>query len=230
MGYRSDSIAVSCDMGPLSSWFTRPWQVALRPRLPGPRGQHQITPTRSLGSYSSGASKATKGREHQFHTSSHDAGPVPLRGNEKSARSFSDRSFFMDVHAGCPCQNVGFLQGLEGLTEVFVSEFRTTRLPNESLNDFGSVIPPMKLPNKKIPKHFGNPMLTPITKTYKLQKQFCSEIAQSQQFQITVKSRDLKSRSALQNRSRIASKSVEKRVEIATEIASAFKSLRFPHR
>ena len=26
-------------------------------------------------------------------------------GNEKSARIFSDRSFFVDVHAACPCRN-----------------------------------------------------------------------------------------------------------------------------
>ena len=29
-------------------------------------------------------------------------------GNEKSAQSFSDRSFFMDVHTGCPCENACF--------------------------------------------------------------------------------------------------------------------------
>ena len=29
-------------------------------------------------------------------------------GNEKSARSFSDRSFFVDVRAACPCQNSCF--------------------------------------------------------------------------------------------------------------------------
>ena len=40
-------------------------------------------------------------------------------GNEKSARSFSDRSFFVDVRAACPCQNACFFfQHLEGLTEV----------------------------------------------------------------------------------------------------------------
>ena len=39
-------------------------------------------------------------------------------GSEKSARSFSDRSFFVDVRAACPCQNA-FFQDLEGLTEVF---------------------------------------------------------------------------------------------------------------
>ena len=33
---------------------------------------------------------------------------TPNVGNEKSARSFSDRSFFMDVRAGCPCQNASF--------------------------------------------------------------------------------------------------------------------------
>ena len=31
-----------------------------------------------------------------------------LIGNGKSARSFSDRSFFMDVRAGCPFQNACF--------------------------------------------------------------------------------------------------------------------------
>ena len=40
-------------------------------------------------------------------------------GNEKSARSFSDRSFFMDVRAGCPCENACFFQDMESLTEVF---------------------------------------------------------------------------------------------------------------
>ena len=38
--------------------------------------------------------------------------------NENSARSFSDRSFFMDVRVGCPFRNAKF-QDLEGLTEVF---------------------------------------------------------------------------------------------------------------
>ena len=40
--------------------------------------------------------------------------------NEKSARRFSDRSFFVDVRAACPCQKMlVFFQDLEGLTEVF---------------------------------------------------------------------------------------------------------------
>ena len=43
---------------------------------------------------------------------------VTFLGSEKSARSFSDRSFFMDVRAGCLCANTLF-QDLEGLTEVF---------------------------------------------------------------------------------------------------------------
>ena len=34
--------------------------------------------------------------------------PPPPLGNEKSARSFSDRSFFMDVRAGCPFRNACF--------------------------------------------------------------------------------------------------------------------------
>ena len=42
-----------------------------------------------------------------------------LLGNEKSARSFSDRRFFMDVRVGCPFRNACFFQDLEGLTEVF---------------------------------------------------------------------------------------------------------------
>ena len=42
-----------------------------------------------------------------------------IRERKKSARSFSDRSFFMDVRAGCSCQNASFFQDLEGLTEVF---------------------------------------------------------------------------------------------------------------
>ena len=46
-------------------------------------------------------------------------------------------------------------------------------------------------------------------------------------FQIAVKSRDSKLQSTLQNRSRIASKAVESNVEIPTEIATIFKSLRF---
>ena len=40
-------------------------------------------------------------------------------GNEKSARSFSDRSFCMDVRTGCRCQSACLSQDLEGLTEVF---------------------------------------------------------------------------------------------------------------
>ena len=39
-------------------------------------------------------------------------------GNDKSARSFSDRSFFHGRLRGCPCPNAFFLGGLEGLTEV----------------------------------------------------------------------------------------------------------------
>ena len=35
-------------------------------------------------------------------------GAPTLLGSEKSDRSFSDRSFFMDVRAGCPCQNSSF--------------------------------------------------------------------------------------------------------------------------
>ena len=31
-----------------------------------------------------------------------------LFGNEKSARSFSARSFFVDVRAACPCENACF--------------------------------------------------------------------------------------------------------------------------
>ena len=34
--------------------------------------------------------------------------PLSKLGNEKSARSFSDRSFFVDVRAACPCQNACF--------------------------------------------------------------------------------------------------------------------------
>ena len=33
---------------------------------------------------------------------------LTILGNEKSARSFSDRSFFVDVRAACPCQNACF--------------------------------------------------------------------------------------------------------------------------
>ena len=40
-------------------------------------------------------------------------------GNGKSARSFADRSFLMDVRVGCPFRNACFFQDLEGLTEVF---------------------------------------------------------------------------------------------------------------
>ena len=36
------------------------------------------------------------------------ASNILLIGNEKSARSFSDRSFFVDVRAACPCQNACF--------------------------------------------------------------------------------------------------------------------------
>ena len=39
--------------------------------------------------------------------------------NEKSARSFSDRSFVVEVRAGRPCQTVFFYQDLERLSEVF---------------------------------------------------------------------------------------------------------------
>ena len=34
--------------------------------------------------------------------------PCSFQGTKKSARSFSDRSFFMDVRAGCPFQNACF--------------------------------------------------------------------------------------------------------------------------
>ena len=41
-------------------------------------------------------------------------------GIAKSAQSFSDRSFVMDVRVGCPCHNSClFFQDLDGLTEVF---------------------------------------------------------------------------------------------------------------
>ena len=38
---------------------------------------------------------------------------------EKGLFPLSDRSFFVDVRAACPCQNACFFQDLEGLTEVF---------------------------------------------------------------------------------------------------------------
>ena len=40
------------------------------------------------------------------------AAPLKL-GNEKSARSFSDRSFFVDVRAGCRSQNAYFSKVLD---------------------------------------------------------------------------------------------------------------------
>ena len=43
---------------------------------------------------------------------------LQILGSEFSARSFSDRSFFMDVRVRCPFRNA-FFQHLEGLTEVF---------------------------------------------------------------------------------------------------------------
>ena len=50
-----------------------------------------------------------------------------MLGNEKLTRSFSDRSSFMDVRAGCPFQNACFFQDLERLTEVFGQMFRRGR-------------------------------------------------------------------------------------------------------
>ena len=52
---------------------------------------------------------------HGKELSSHS----PPLGNEKSARSFSDRSFFMDVRTGGSAPKCFIFQDLEGLTEVF---------------------------------------------------------------------------------------------------------------
>ena len=40
-------------------------------------------------------------------------------GNEKSDRSFSDRSFFMDVRTACPCQIASFFPGFGGPDRSF---------------------------------------------------------------------------------------------------------------
>ena len=47
------------------------------------------------------------GRPREPENQSFDEGGASI-GNERSARHFSDRSFFMDVRAGCPRQNAIF--------------------------------------------------------------------------------------------------------------------------
>ena len=54
-------------------------------------------------------------------------------GSEKSARSFSDRSFFVDVRVACLCQSACFFsQDLEGLTEIFWPDIRRDVGPKTS--------------------------------------------------------------------------------------------------
>ena len=44
---------------------------------------------------------------------------MPVFRECKFSPKFSDRSFFVDVRAACPCSNACFSQDLKGLTEVF---------------------------------------------------------------------------------------------------------------
>ena len=53
-------------------------------------------------------------------------------GNEKSAQSFPDRSFFVDVHVGCPCQNASFFPGLGGFDRSFRPDVRRDIRPKTS--------------------------------------------------------------------------------------------------
>ena len=52
--------------------------------------------------------------------------------NKKSARSFSDRSFFMDVRAGCPCENACFFLGFGGPDRSFWPDVRKDIRPKTS--------------------------------------------------------------------------------------------------
>ena len=54
-------------------------------------------------------------------------------GNEKSARSFSDRSFFVDVRAACPCQNACFVPGFGGPDRSFWPDVRRDVRPKTSV-------------------------------------------------------------------------------------------------
>ena len=57
---------------------------------------------------------------------------ISFSGNEKSARNVSDRSFFVDGHAACPCQTASFFPGFGGLDRSFWPEARRDVRPKTS--------------------------------------------------------------------------------------------------